>query len=125
MAAYFEVDDESGGGAGINHFADNSGDGVLAIAGVDRVRDADLLWSHAEDAVVPQHLLAACPLSRFDVPTKPATNGVAGRSYTSAGVPTCSIRPALKTAMRSDIVSASSWSCVTKTKVIPTCRCNS
>ena len=58
------------------------------------------------------------------MPTNPATNGVAGRSYTSAGVPTCSIRPALKTAMRSDIVNASSWSCVTKTKVIPTCRCS-
>ncbi len=44
---------------------------------------------------------------------KPATNAVAGRSYTSAGEPTCSIVPWLKTASRSLIVSASSWSCVT------------
>ena len=36
-----------------------------------------------------------------------------GRSYTSAGAPSCSIRPWLKTAMRSLIVSASSWSWVT------------
>ena len=43
----------------------------------------------------------------------PATNGVRGRSYTSAGPPICSIRPPLSTAMRSLIVSASSWSCVT------------
>ena len=56
---------------------------------------------------------AAAPVSRFDVPTKPATNGVAGRSYTSAGDPTCSIRPRLKTAIRSLMVSASSWSWVT------------
>ena len=49
----------------------------------------------------------------FDVPMNPATNSVAGCSYISAGVPICSIRPWLKTAMRSLIVSASSWSCVT------------
>ena len=59
------------------------------------------------------------------MPTKPATNGVAGRSYTSAGEPTCSIRPLLKTAIRSDMVSASSWSCVTKRKVMPTWRWSS
>ncbi len=61
----------------------------------------------------------------FDTPTKPATNSVRGRSYTSAGDPICSIRPSLKTAMRSLIVSASSWSCVTYTKVIPSSRCSS
>jgi hypothetical protein len=44
----------------------------------------------------------------FEVPTNPATNDVRGCSYTSAGVPSCSIRPSLKTATRSDIVSASS-----------------
>ena len=44
---------------------------------------------------------------------KPATNGVLGCSYTSTGVPTCSMPPSLMTAMRSLIVSASSWSCVT------------
>ncbi len=62
------------------------------------------------------------PRSRFEVPTNPATNGVAGCSYTSTGVPTCSMRPSLKTAMRSLIVSASSWSWVTKTNVMPTSR---
>ena len=49
----------------------------------------------------------------LETPTKPATNSVRGRSYTSAGDPICSIRPSLKTATRSLIVSASSWSCVT------------
>ena len=38
------------------------------------------------------------------------------------GVATCSIRPSLKTAIRSLIVSASSWSWVTKQKVMPTSR---
>src|SRR5436189_236683 len=33
--------------------------------------------------------------SMLETPTKPATNAVAGRSYTSAGVATCSVRPAL------------------------------
>ena len=44
---------------------------------------------------------------------KPATNSVRGRSYTSSGGSSCSITPWFMTAMRSDIVSASSWSCVT------------
>ena len=44
---------------------------------------------------------------------KPATNSLAGCSYTSTGVPSCSIRPRLKTARRSLMVSASSWSWVT------------
>src|SRR3954447_13199387 len=57
--------------------------------------------------------------STFETPTKPATNSVAGCSYTSEGVPTCSMRPWLKTAIRSLIVSASSWSCVTYRKVMP------
>ena len=50
---------------------------------------------------------------------RPTTAFVAGCSYTSAGVPICSIRPALNTAIRSLMVSASSWSWVTNTKVIP------
>src|SRR5204863_179847 len=56
---------------------------------------------------------AVPPVSMLDVPTNPATNGVSGSSYTSAGEPTCSIRPAFMTASRSLMVSASSWSCVT------------
>ena len=63
--------------------------------------------------VSPVTAEAAVPSSTFDTPTNPATNPVAGRSYTSAGVPTCSIVPWLNTAMRSLIVSASSWSWVT------------
>ena len=47
------------------------------------------------------------------MPMKPATKSLAGRSYTSTGVPSCSIRPWLNTASRSLMVSASSWSWVT------------
>ncbi len=51
-----------------------------------------------------------------------ATNFVAGRSYTSSGVPHCSITPPFMIATRSLMVSASSWSWVTKTNVMPTSR---
>ncbi len=44
---------------------------------------------------------------------KPATKLVVGRSYTSSGSLTCSTRPRFITAIRSLIVSASSWSWVT------------
>ena len=50
---------------------------------------------------------------RLETPMNPATKAVRGRSYTSSGVPICSIRPLCITAMRSLIVSASSWSWVT------------
>ncbi len=53
---------------------------------------------------------------------KPATKGPAGRSYTSSGTPHCCTSPSSMTAMRSDMASASSWSCVTYRKVIPTSR---
>ena len=53
---------------------------------------------------------------------KPATKGPAGRSYTSSGTPHCCTSPSSMTAMRSDIASASSWSCVTYRNVIPTSR---
>ena len=56
---------------------------------------------------------APSPDRVLETPTNPATKLVAGCSYTSAGVPTCSMRPRLNTAMRSLMVSASSWSCVT------------
>ena len=55
---------------------------------------------------------------------KSATNALAGRPYTSTGVPTCTIRPASITATRSLIVNASAWSCVTNTVVSPVRRCN-
>ena len=60
--------------------------------------------------------------SRFARPRKSATYVVAGESYTSRGAPTCSISPSRITASRSLIVSASSWSCVTYTNVMPTSR---
>ncbi len=53
------------------------------------------------------------PRSRLVVPMKSATKRVAGRSYSSSGVPSCSTLPACMTAIRSLIVSASSWSWVT------------
>ena len=56
---------------------------------------------------------ALSPSRTFDVPTKVATNRVVGRVYSWRGVSTCSMRPLLKTATRSDIDSASPWSCVT------------
>ena len=42
-----------------------------------------------------------------------ATNGVSGAPYIALGGPTCSIFPPYMTATRSEIESASSWSCVT------------
>ena len=59
------------------------------------------------------------PGRRFIAPTNSATNGVAGRSYSSAGAAHCSSRPARITPTRSAIDSASSWSWVTKTVVTP------
>jgi len=50
---------------------------------------------------------------RFDTPRKSATQGVLGSSYTSLGDPTCWTFPSLRTAIRSDMVRASSWSWVT------------
>ena len=51
--------------------------------------------------------------SAFDVPMKSATNEVRGCSYSVFGSASCSTRPPSMTAIRSDIVSASSWSWVT------------
>ena len=60
------------------------------------------------------------PRRRLVVPMKSATNRVVGRSYSSSGVPSCSTLPWFMIAIRSLIVSASSWSWVTYTNVIPT-----
>ena len=46
-------------------------------------------------------------------PMKPATNWFAGLAYTRSGVSTCWRAPSRMTAMRSPIVIASTWSCVT------------
>ena len=70
----------------------------------------------------PTSCWATAPWIRLEVPTKPATKALAGSSYSSTGAASCSMRPSLKTAIRSLIVSASSWSWVTNTKVMPTSR---
>ncbi len=62
--------------------------------------------------------------SRLATPRKSATYAVAGCSYTCSGVPTWAMWPPSITARRSDIVSASSWSWVTYTNVMPTSSCN-
>ena len=54
------------------------------------------------------------------MPRNPATNAVRGRSYSSAGEPSCSITPWFMTATVSAMVMASSWSCVTWMNVMPT-----
>jgi hypothetical protein len=46
-------------------------------------------------------------------PMKPATNMFAGVSYISRGFATCWRMPSLRTATRSPMVMASTWSCVT------------
>lgn len=46
-------------------------------------------------------------------PMKPATKTFTGRSYSSRGLSTCCNTPKFSTAMRSPMVSASVWSCVT------------
>ena len=46
-------------------------------------------------------------------PMKPATNTLAGRSYSARGVSTCCKTPSFKTATRSPMVIASTWSWVT------------
>ena len=50
---------------------------------------------------------------------KSATKALAGSLYISSGVPFCCITPLFITTIVSDIVNASSWSCVTNIKVIP------
>ncbi len=61
----------------------------------------------------PASLFAWSPDRTLEVPTKRATKTVVGRMYRLRGVSTCSIRPLLNTATRSDIDKASLWSWVT------------
>ena len=56
---------------------------------------------------------------KFVSPMKSATKRFARRLVDLLGRPICCNLPADMTAMRSDMVSASSWSWVTKTKVMP------
>ena len=62
-------------------------------------------------AITPSRMLLS--------PMKSATKALAGSLYISSGVPFCCISPLFITTIVSDIVSASSWSCVTNIKVIP------
>ena len=71
----------------------------------------------------PSRPAASAP-TRFETPRKSATKSVAGSSYISCGGPLCSTRPPFMTATRSLIVSASSWSCVTNTNVMPRFSCS-
>ena len=124
-AARVEVDDEPGGRPGVDDLGDRARRAVLVRRRPRRrVRcDAELLRAHAEGALPAE-----------DGPGRLAGEQVGGadeagheRRWRAArrprpGVPTCSIRPRLNTATRSLIVSASSWSWVTNTKVMPTSR---
>ncbi len=71
----------------------------------------------------PSRPVASAP-TRLETPRKSATKSVAGSSYISCGGPLCSTRPPFMTATRSLIVSASSWSCVTNTNVMPSVSCS-
>ena len=74
---------------------------------------------------VPAARVRTVPGTRFigGAPTIVATKLSAGRSYSSAGVPVCTMRPSRSTAIRSPMVSASSWSGVAYTMVMPSSRC--
>src|SRR6478735_3980492 len=88
----------------------------------------------APDAIDPSSVATSVPSSRarpdatsagtllFN-PTNSATNGVAGSAYTWAGGASCSSLPSLITPTRSATASASSWSWVTNTVVVPTSSC--
>ena len=54
------------------------------------------------------------PVSRLLLPMKSAVNSDSGLLYICCGVPCCSILPPLSNRIRSDIASASPWSCVTQ-----------
>ncbi|MNI67515.1 hypothetical protein D3C73_1231510 [compost metagenome] len=73
---------------------------------------------------LPLSCLARSPRITLEVPTNSATKVVAGFMYRLRGLSTCSMRPLLNTATRSDIDSASVWSWVTKMKVMPSWRCS-
>ena len=125
-AAGVEVDDEAGRGAGVDDLGDRAVDacarsrpGVASAPG-----DPDLLGPDAARARLGR--AAARPPSPVEQVGGADEAGDERASPAARrprpAVPTCSIRPSLKTAIRSLIVSASSWSWVTKTKVMPTSR---
>ncbi len=72
-----------------------------------------LTRSHSPDwpTIVPGRML--------DWPRNPATKALAGWLYTVSGESTCSTWPRFITTTRSDTASASAWSCVANTVVMP------
>jgi len=80
---------------------DDAVTGLHIVAATARIRatQLDLFRPNGPSAVA---------LMRFETPRKSATNAVRGSSYISAGVAICSTCPSDITAMRSDIVNASS-----------------
>ena len=65
----------------------------LVSAGTNLIRSGRILTIVG----LPKIAFASSPENIFDTPKKLATNLVCGLSYTSSGVPTCSIEPSLKT----------------------------
>ena len=80
----------------------------------------------ADEPLVPEELPATLPGRRFIgvEPMKLATKVLAGRAKTSRGEPSCRSLPDSITAIRSASASASAWSWVTKTVVMPSSRCS-
>ena len=71
-------------------------------------------------SIGPSTVVASFAMGRkLAVPMKAATKSSTGWWYTSAGVPSCRIRPFRITAMRSPIANASCWSWVTNTAGVP------
>ena len=88
----------------------------IAVVGIGTRHAAP---SRSTTFAMPSPNAATVPSSRFISPMKLATKRCADAGRSPLGEPTCTTRPVYMTAMRSDIVSASSWSCVTKMNVMP------
>ena len=70
----------------------------------------------------PSCVPTTVPASRDERPTNSSAKAVAGRDRSPPACRAARCAPLFMTAMRSDMVSASSWSCVTKTEVVPSSR---
>lgn len=142
------VDDELGGDTEVAGVGDAAGDPVAALGYASGVVGGDeeifsgrtpsstfppaavgpLLRAEGRTSLPPPafstmsspDLVSTSASMKLDVPRKLATNVVRGFSYSSLGGPSCSTRPPFITATVSAMVMASSWSCVTCTKVMPT-----
>jgi hypothetical protein len=70
-------------------------------------------FPNSSTSTAPSAARWTVPSTKFARPMKSATKRVAGRRYTSSGVPDCSTRPAFITTTTSDRAMASAWSWVT------------